>query len=133
MPQVHDALVMGIRDYTRKCGFNKVVLGLSGGIDSAVTAALAVEALGNKNVLGVSMPSPFSSKGSVTDAQALTKNIGIKMLSIPITSAFSAYQTDRSKENLFQDAGRMSRKRIFKLGSAAPCSWRCPIKSGSCS
>src|SRR5262249_9042125 len=69
--QIRDALVMGLRDYTRKCGFKKVVLGLSGGIDSAVTAALAVEALGPANVLGVSMPSPFSSKGSVLDAQRL--------------------------------------------------------------
>jgi len=90
--QIHDALVMGLRDYTRKCGFQRVVLGLSGGIDSAVTAALAVEALGRKNVLGVSMPSPYSSKGSVTDAESLAKNLGIQLISLPITPVFSAYK-----------------------------------------
>jgi NAD+ synthase (glutamine-hydrolysing) len=82
---------MGLKDYARKCGFKKVVLGLSGGIDSAVTAALAVEALGPRQVLGVSMPSPFSSKGSVTDAQKLAKNLGIKLISIPINTLFSTY------------------------------------------
>ena len=91
--QVHDALVMGLRDYTRKCGFQQVVLGLSGGIDSAVTAALAVEALGKKNVMGVSMPSPYSSRGSVTDAQHLAKNLDIKLISLPITPVFSTYKT----------------------------------------
>jgi len=90
--QIHDALVMGLRDYARKSGFQKVVLGLSGGIDSAVTAALAVEALGKKNVLGVSMPSPYSSKGSMTDADRLAKNLGIKLISLPITPVFSTYK-----------------------------------------
>jgi NAD+ synthetase len=90
--QIHDALVMGLRDYTRKSGFQKVVLGLSGGIDSAVTAALAVQALGRKNVLGVSMPSPYSSKGSVTDARQLARNLGIRLVSLPITPVFSSYK-----------------------------------------
>jgi NAD+ synthase (glutamine-hydrolysing) len=89
---VHDALVLGLRDYARRCGFEKVLLGLSGGIDSAVTAALAVEALGKANVLGVSMPSPYSSKGSVTDSQKLAKSLGIKLISVPISSVFSAYK-----------------------------------------
>jgi len=95
--QVRDALVMGIQDYTRKCGFKKVLLGLSGGIDSAVTAALAVEALGKENVLGVSMPSPFSSKGSISDAMELSKRLGIKILSIPISSVFSTYRQSLRK------------------------------------
>jgi NAD+ synthase (glutamine-hydrolysing) len=90
--QIHDALVMGLRDYTRKCGFQKVVLGLSGGIDSAVTAALAVEALGKRNVLGVSMPSPYSSRGSITDAQKLARHLGIQWVSLPITPIFSTYK-----------------------------------------
>src|ERR1019366_2951757 len=90
--QIRDALVMGLGDYARKSGFQKVVLGLSGGIDSAVTAALAVEALGKTNVLGVSMPSPYSSKGSIIDANKLSKALGIKMLSIPISSVFSIYK-----------------------------------------
>jgi NAD+ synthase (glutamine-hydrolysing) len=90
--QVRDALVLGLKDYTRKCGFKKVVLGLSGGIDSAVTAALAVEALGKTNVLGVSMPSPYSSRGSIADAQGLAEMLGIKLISLPISSIFSAYK-----------------------------------------
>ncbi len=90
---IHDALILGLRDYARRCGFEKVLLGLSGGIDSAVTAALAVDALGKQNVLGVSMPSLYSSKGSIEDARKLSKNIGIKFISIPITSVFSAYKT----------------------------------------
>ena len=89
---VHDALVLGLRDYARRCGFTKILLGLSGGIDSAVTAVLAVDALGKANVLGVSMPSPHSSKGSVEDARKLSKNIGIKMISLPITPVFSAFK-----------------------------------------
>ena len=86
------ALVTGTRDYVHKCGFKKVLIGLSGGIDSAVVAAIAVEALGKENVLGVSMPGPYSSGGSHSDAQALATNLGIEFRSIPITNVFSAYR-----------------------------------------
>jgi NH3-dependent NAD+ synthetase len=72
----HDALVLGIRDYARKNRFERAVLGLSGGIDSAVVAALACEAMGAENVLSVMMPSPFSSRGSVDDSVALGHNVG---------------------------------------------------------
>jgi len=89
--QVGEALIMGLRDYTRKCGFQKVLLGLSGGIDSSVTAALAVRALGPQNVLGVLMPSPFSSQGSVTDSLTLAKNLRMKHTVLPISPVFSAY------------------------------------------
>jgi NAD+ synthetase len=89
---IHDALVLGLRDYTRRCGFQKVLLGLSGGIDSAVTAALAVNALGKNNVWGISMPSKYSSKGSIDDAKELSKNLDMKLLSIPIKSTFSAFK-----------------------------------------
>jgi len=89
--EIRDALILGLRDYARKCGFKRVVLGLSGGIDSAVTAALAVEALGKENVLGVSMPSPYSSSGSITDAKLLAESLGIKLFSVPISSIFSKY------------------------------------------
>jgi len=88
---VHDALVLGIRDYCRKCGFSKAVLGLSGGIDSAVTCVLAARALGPENVLGVSMPSPFSSQGSLDDARQLAANLGVAYEVIPISDVHRAY------------------------------------------
>lgn len=87
----HQALVTGTRDYVRKCRFTKTIVGLSGGVDSAVVACLAVEALGSSNVLGVSMPGPFSSAGSKTDAKALAQNLGIQFQTIPIASVFDAY------------------------------------------
>ena len=73
---VYGALVLGLRDYMHKCAFSKAVMGLSGGIDSAVTCALAVAAIGAENVIGVSMPSPYSSQGSIDDAVALAKESG---------------------------------------------------------
>jgi NAD+ synthetase len=85
---LHDALVLGLRDYARKCGFTSVVLGLSGGIDSAVTACLAVEAMGRDHVVGVAMPSQFSSQGSVDDARELAGNLGIRFEVIPIQPVF---------------------------------------------
>ena len=88
---LHDALVLGIRDYLRKTGFNRAVVGLSGGIDSAVTCALAVKALGPEGVLGVAMPSRYSSSGSVADARDLAANLGIEYREIPIESVFNAY------------------------------------------
>jgi len=87
-PAIRKALVLGLRDYFRKTGFTKAVIGLSGGIDSAVVAALAVEALGASNVLGVSMPSRFSSGGSRDDAAALARNLGIELMTIPIEGIF---------------------------------------------
>jgi len=89
---LHEALVLGLRDYTQKCGFKSVVLGLSGGIDSAATACLAVAALGRENVLGVSMPSQFSSKGSIDDASELAKNLGIRWETIPIQDVFENFK-----------------------------------------
>jgi NAD+ synthase (glutamine-hydrolysing) len=82
--EIWGALVLGVRDYAHKCGFKQVVLGLSGGIDSALVAALAVEALGAENVLGVLMPSPYSSDHSISDALALAQNLGIETQTIPI-------------------------------------------------
>jgi NAD+ synthase (glutamine-hydrolysing) len=86
--EIDEALVLGLRDYFSKCGFKSAVLGLSGGIDSAVTAAIAVEALGNENVVGVSMPSQYSSRGSLKDAAALAKNLDIAWHVIPIKETF---------------------------------------------
>ena len=88
---VHDALVLGVRDYLRKCGFSKAVIGLSGGIDSAVTACIAAEALGAANVLGMGMPSRYSSSGSIDDARALAENLQIRFEVVPIKPAFDAY------------------------------------------
>ena len=91
MEQVFGALVLGTRDYVRKNGFTDVVIGLSGGIDSALVAAIAVEALGSQHVHGVSMPSRYSSEGSRTDAAILASNLGVEMQTISIEPAFSAY------------------------------------------
>jgi len=85
------ALVLGTRDYVRKCGFRKVVLGLSGGIDSALTAAIAVDALGKENVIGLGMPGPYSSQGSIDDAAALAKNLAIQFELIRISDVFDSY------------------------------------------
>jgi NAD+ synthase (glutamine-hydrolysing) len=95
---IHDALVLGIRDYVRKNGFNKVVIGLSGGIDSALTAALAVKALGAESVLGVLMPSKISSISSVGDSKKLAQNLGIGYKTIPIAETYDAYIDTLSNE-----------------------------------
>jgi NAD+ synthase (glutamine-hydrolysing) len=89
--EVFQALVMGTRDYVTKNRFTNVVIGLSGGVDSSLVSAIAVEALGRENVVGVSMPSRYSSKGSKVDAERLSKNLGIELITIPIEPAFSAY------------------------------------------
>ena len=88
----YGALLTGTADYVRKCGFKKVLVGLSGGIDSGVVASIAVDALGAENVLGVSMPGPFSSAGSKTDAATLAKNLGIQIITLPITDVFEEYK-----------------------------------------
>jgi NAD+ synthase (glutamine-hydrolysing) len=89
--EVYDALVLGTRDYITKNGFEKVVIGLSGGIDSSLVAAIAVDALGSANVIGVSMPSRYSSPGSISDAELLAQNLGIRHISITIEKVFQAY------------------------------------------
>ncbi|MBD2159305.1 NAD+ synthase [Limnothrix sp. FACHB-1083] len=109
--ELWSALVLGIRDYARKCGFRKIVLGLSGGIDSTLVGALAVAALGAENVLGVLMPSPYSSDHSITDALALAENLGFPTLKLPIgdlmatfeqtlAEPFAQTQPDVTEENL---------------------------------
>ncbi len=109
--EIFRALVLGVSDYFAKCGFHSAVLGLSGGIDTAVTAAIAVEALGKKNVTGVSMPSAYSSSGSLDDADRLAKTLGIERLVIPIKEpfevlksqfkeAFAGLKEDTTEENM---------------------------------
>jgi NAD+ synthase (glutamine-hydrolysing) len=90
--ELYGALRLGLRDYLAKCGFKSAVLGLSGGIDSAVVAAIAADALGPENVTGVSMPSQFSSRASVLDALTLSKNLGIQCLQIPIADTFTVFK-----------------------------------------
>ncbi|NQT85412.1 NAD+ synthase, partial [bacterium] len=91
LEEVHQALVLGARDYMRKNGFEKVVLGLSGGIDSALTAAIAVDALGPDNVVGVTMPSQYTSGETLSDAEVLAHNLGIRLITLPIRPMFQAY------------------------------------------
>ncbi|AFY96045.1 NAD+ synthase [Chamaesiphon minutus] len=98
--EIWQALVLGVRDYIHKCGFQKAILGLSGGIDSALVAAIAAEALGADNVLGVLMPSTYSSSHSVTDALALAANLGIKTETIPIGDLMQGF--DRTLESQFK-------------------------------
>ena len=89
--EVYAALTLGTRDYVRKCGFGKVLIALSGGIDSTLVATVAADALGSDNVVGIAMPSRYSSEGSVLDATALADNLGIEIWTLPIEDAFSAY------------------------------------------
>jgi NAD+ synthase (glutamine-hydrolysing) len=89
---VYAALVLGTRDYMHKCGFQKAIIGLSGGIDSALTAVIAADAVGPENVIGVGMPGPYSSRGSIDDARALASNLGIRFELLPINQAFEAYR-----------------------------------------
>jgi NAD+ synthase/NAD+ synthase (glutamine-hydrolysing) len=91
-PEIWNALVLGVRDYARKTRFSKVLLGLSGGIDSALTAAIAADAMGPENVLGVMMPSCYSSRGSIDDSVALASNLGIRTLTLPISGIMSGYE-----------------------------------------
>ena len=91
--EVYQGLLLGTRDYVAKCGFKKVLVGLSGGIDSSLVATIAADALGPENVTGVGMPGPYSSQGSLRDAEALAKNLGIDFRVVPITSIFESYLT----------------------------------------
>jgi NAD+ synthase (glutamine-hydrolysing) len=109
--EIWNALVLGVRDYARKTGFRKTLLGLSGGVDSALTAAIAAEAVGPENVLGVMMPSLYSSEGSVADSEALARHLGIETLTLPISAIMQSYDetlreafrglpTDVTEENI---------------------------------
>ena len=89
----YEALVLGTRDYLQTCGFRRVLVGLSGGIDSSLTAVIAADAVGRDNVVGVAMPGPYSSEGSITDARALAEGLGLRFEIIPITPVFEAFLT----------------------------------------
>lgn len=109
--EIYNALLLGTRDYTKKNGFKKVLIGLSGGIDSALTVAIAVDAIGKENVVGVFMPSMYTSKESIEDVEILSKNLGIKLITVPITETYNNYissltstfkdlKTDVTEENI---------------------------------
>jgi NAD+ synthase (glutamine-hydrolysing) len=97
LEEIYQALVMGTRDYVTKNGFRRVVIGLSGGIDSSLVAAITCEALGPENVIGVTMPSPYSSAGTKADARRLARNLGIEFLALPITPVFRALKSALAK------------------------------------
>jgi NAD+ synthase (glutamine-hydrolysing) len=103
--EIWHALVLGTRDYVRKCGFRDVVIGLSGGIDSALTAAIAADAVGRDRVLGVLMPSPYSSPGSVADARALARNLGIDTMTLPIEAPMRAFDATLAEAFAGRDCG----------------------------
>jgi len=113
--EIGRGLILGLRDYIRKCGFEDVVIGLSGGIDSAVTAAIAVEALGKEHVTGIGMPSKFSSKSSLDDACALARNLGIAFPVVPIESIYGPYEESFNKlfnNNVFDTTNENVQARI---------------------
>ena len=113
--EIGRALILGLRDYIRKCGFKDVVIGLSGGIDSAVSAAIAVEALGAEHVTGIAMPSQFSSQGSIDDARDLAKNLGIGFHITPIDGIYQPYDaafTELFGEKKFDIANENVQARI---------------------
>ena len=116
MPRSIARSVIGTRDYVQKNGFKKVVLGLSGGIDSALTACVAVDALGSENVVGVLMPSEFSSRGSVEDSEQLGRNLGIELLTIPRSGCLTPTRKHSGRHSKGQRP--MSLRRIFRRGSA---------------
>jgi NAD+ synthase/NAD+ synthase (glutamine-hydrolysing) len=95
-PSIYAALVLGTRDYVRKCGFRQVIIGLSGGIDSALTAVIAADAVGSENVIGVGMPGPYSSEGSINDARELAKNLRIRFEILKINDVFEDYKSTLS-------------------------------------
>ena len=126
--EVYEALVLGTRDYVRKNGFKHVVIGLSGGIDSSLVAAIAVEALGKENVSGVTMPSPYSSTGTRGDAKRLARNLGIDFQTLPITPVFKGVQADAGRAVQGRQGGR-GRGEHPGPHPRHTCSWRSATSS----
>ncbi len=126
--EVYSAIKLGLRDYVRKNGFSDVVLGLSGGIDSALTAAIAADALGAEHVHGVMMPSRYSSPGSVSDSVELASALGVDILELPIEPAYQAL-LDTLAAAVRRLARPTSPRRTCRPGCAGRCSWRCRTSS----
>ena len=113
--EIFKVITFALKEYCENTGFKKVILGLSGGIDSALTAALAVNSIGAENVFGVLMPSMFSSEGSVTDAEALAANLGIQTVKEPITNLFQAFMSGRERKNDLAEENLQARLRALIL------------------
>ena len=127
LAETYQALVLGTRDYVKKNGFKRVVLGLSGGIDSALTAAVAVEALGADNVTGVTMPSQFTSNETRGDAELLAANLGIQIITVPVAHIYHIY-LDELRE-AFGPGPPGVEHETYRPASGATCSWPCPTAS----
>ena len=111
--------MLGTRDYMRKCGFQKAIIGLSGGIDSALTAVIAADAVGPENVIGIGMPGPYSSPGSIDDARALAENLGIRFELLSIDRVFEAYR--QTFAEVFANRRKMLPRRIFNRELGEHC------------
>ena len=121
MHEVYEALVLGTRDYVRKNGFTDVLIGLSGGIDSSLVAAIAVDALGPEHVTGVLMPSRYSSEGSVTDAEPLADEPRHRTMTVPIEAAHAAF-LEHARAGRSRAPSPGSPRRTCRRASAARCS-----------
>jgi NAD+ synthase (glutamine-hydrolysing) len=121
MESLYKSLTLGIRDYFKKTGFSRAIIGLSGRIDSALTAVLAVEALGRENVLGISMPSPYSSEGSVTDSRVLAQNLGIELETIPLH--LFIIPICKVLRIILLEGSPIKQRKIFRLGYAEIRLW----------
>ncbi len=128
--EIWNALVLGVRDYVRKSGFNTVLLGLSGGIDSAATAVIAAHALGPENILGVLMPSPWSSQGSIDDSLELARRLGIRTMTLPIEPAMKAMEPRWPRR--LKATRRTPPKKTSSPASGATCSWPSPTNTARC-
>jgi NAD+ synthetase len=116
--------VLGTRDYVRKCGFERVIIGLSGGIDSALTACIAADALGPANVIGVGMPGPYSSPGSIDDARTLAGNLGIRFELLCITEIFESYR--KTLQKVFAGCKEDTTEENIQARTRGRCSWPFP-------
>ncbi len=128
---IYAALVLGTQDYVRKCGFRQVIVGLSGGIDSALTATIAADAVGPENVIGVGMPGPYSSAGSIADARTLAENLGIRFELLAINDLVDSYR--KVLHDVFANRKEDTTEENIQSRARGLYSWRFPIIRRYCS